>query len=215
MPLQGGAMRHIGTGSTVRGFNVTGAAPLYLNGARFPINSLSGAVEPYAYERVEVLKGPASILYGQAAPGGVFNLVSKRPTDAPLREVELELGSWNKKQIAADVSDQLTEDGRMRYRLTALARDADGMIDEMRNDRLSLPGLSLGAGVRHVGWQEIDRMRMPTYTLLDAAVRYQYQQWQLALNVKNLANKTYLSACTGVCLYGDARNVTLTARVNW
>ena len=41
-------------------------------------------MEPYAYERVEVLKGPASILYGQAAPGGVFNLVSKRPTDAPL-----------------------------------------------------------------------------------------------------------------------------------
>ncbi len=598
MPLQGGAMRHVGTGFTVRGFNVTGAAPLYLNGARFPINSLSGAVEPYAYERVEVLKGPASILYGQAAPGGVFNLVSKRPTDEPLREVELQLGSWNKKQIAADVSDKLTEDGRMRYRLTALARDADGMIDEMRNDRLSLsaamdwkltddtdltllanvnktranydvgkpldgsllpnpygrigrstflgepgfdhfdvkgatlgylleqrlntqwrfkqnllaydhkadnayagvqarvdaanprmvgrygltrldkdrgwgvdnqligqlahgrfehtlllgldwaqtrfarkqefgsmpaidvfnpvygaqpslnapayskeamrqvgiyvqdqikydqrwvlmvggrydrarsdlisddvvenshaftprvgvmylmdnglspyysysrsfqpssgmdfsgrtfkpttgkqheiglkyepkgmdasvtlaayeikqqnvltsdpdhvgflqqtgevrsrglelegraqikrqwdvvvalsttdakvtrsstgnqgttpvsvprnmaslwadyrvdalPGLSLGAGVRHVGWQEIDRMRMPTYTLLDAAVRYQYQQWQFALNVKNLADKTYLSACTGVCLYGDARNVTLTARVNW
>ncbi|QIL73761.1 TonB-dependent siderophore receptor (plasmid) [Diaphorobacter sp. HDW4B] len=138
MSLAGGTMRNIGTGFTVRGFNVTGAGPLYLNGSKFPINSFSGAIEPYHYERIEVLKGPASILYGQAAPGGIFNLVSKRPTAEPLREVEVQLGSWGRKQVAADLSDSLTEDGRVRYRVTALARDADTMLDHTRNDRISV-----------------------------------------------------------------------------
>ena len=140
MSLEGGALRHIGTRFTVRGFNITGAAPLYLNGTKFPINSLSGAIEPYNFERIELLKGPASILYGQAAPGGIINLVSKRPTAEPLREFELQTGSWNKKQIAMDLGGPVTEDGNVRYRLTGLARDSDTMIDYINNDRRSLAG---------------------------------------------------------------------------
>ncbi|WP_191579176.1 TonB-dependent siderophore receptor [Achromobacter insolitus] len=138
--LEGGALRHIGTGFTIRGFNVTGAAPLYLNGTKFPINSLSGAIEPYNFERIELLKGPASILYGQAAPGGIINLVSKRPTAEPLRELELQTGSWNKKQIAMDLGGPVTEDGNVRYRLTGLARNSDSMVDYINNDRTSLAG---------------------------------------------------------------------------
>lgn len=135
MSLSGGVQRRTTTGFTVRGFNVTGAAPLYLNGSRFPINSLSGTLEPYAYERIELLKGPASILYGQAAPGGLINVVSKRPTTEPLREVEVQAGSWGRKQIATDLGGALTEDGRFTYRLTALARDSDAMIKQIPDDR--------------------------------------------------------------------------------
>jgi iron complex outermembrane recepter protein len=140
MPLYGGAIRNIGTGFTVRGFNVTGAAPLYLNGTKFPINSLSGAMEPYHFERVELLKGPASILYGQAAPGGIINLVSKRPTAEPLRELEAQVGSWDKKQLAGDFSGSLNEGGTVRYRLNGLARDSKSMVKHMDNDRLSVAG---------------------------------------------------------------------------
>ncbi|MBR8653599.1 TonB-dependent siderophore receptor [Achromobacter sp. Marseille-Q0513] len=140
LPLEGGGLRNIGTRFTVRGFNITGAAPLYQNGAKFPINSLSGGIEPYLYERVELLKGPASILYGQAAPGGIINLVTKLPTAEPLRELELQAGSWNKKQIAADFGGPLSEDGRVRYRLTGLARDSDTMVRRIDNDRAALAG---------------------------------------------------------------------------
>ncbi|MGE8659018.1 MAG: TonB-dependent siderophore receptor [Achromobacter sp.] len=140
MSLDGGAVRNISTGFTVRGFNITGSAPLYLNGTRFPINSLSGAMEPYNYERIEVLKGPASILYGQAAPGGIINLVSKRPTAEPLREMEVKYGTWNTRQLAMDFGGPLTEDGNVRYRLSGLGRDADTMVRYINNDRLSLSG---------------------------------------------------------------------------
>lgn len=134
-PLSGGSQRRISTSFTVRGFNVTGSAPLYLNGSKFPINSLSGAMELYAFERVELLKGPASILYGQAPPGGIINLVSKRPTATPLREVELQLGSWGRRQAAVDLAGPLTEDGRIGYRITALARNADAMVAQIPDDR--------------------------------------------------------------------------------
>nr|WP_145552635.1 TonB-dependent siderophore receptor [Variovorax boronicumulans] len=137
-PLSGGSQRRISTSFTVRGFNVTGQAPLYLNGSKFPINSLSGAMELYAFERVELLKGPASILYGQAAPGGIINLVSKRPTATPLREVELQAGSWNRRQAAVDLAGPLTEDGRVGYRITALARNADAMVSQIADDRRML-----------------------------------------------------------------------------
>lgn len=135
MSQSGGALRRIATGFTVRGFNVTGSAPLYLNGSKFPINSLSGAMEPYSYERLELLKGPASILYGQSAPGGIINLVSKRPTATPLREIELQAGSWGRRQIAADFGGPLTADGRIGYRITGLVRDGEAMVAQIPDDR--------------------------------------------------------------------------------
>ncbi len=78
-----------------------------------------------------------------------------------------------------------------------------------------LPGLSLGLGVRHVGPQELNRMDVPAYTVWDAALRYQIDHWRFALNVKNVADRNYLAACSFACFYGDERNVTLSARYSW
>jgi iron complex outermembrane receptor protein len=133
--LDGGANRRVSTGFVVRGFNITGAAPLYVNGSKFPINSLSGAMEPYLYESVELLKGPASVLYGQAAPGGIINLVSKRPTRTPQRSIKLQLGSWDHRQVNADFGGPLTQDGDWGYRVTGLVRDSGTMIDHIPDDR--------------------------------------------------------------------------------
>lgn len=138
--FEGGGTRNAGTRIVVRGFNTSGTAVLYLNGSKFPMNSLSGSIEPYNFERIELLKGPASVLYGQATPGGVINLVSKRPTATAVREIELQAGSWNRKQIAFDLGGPVSEDGRIRYRLTGLQRDSDNMIRQNANDRTSLSG---------------------------------------------------------------------------
>jgi iron complex outermembrane receptor protein len=139
MSVWGGANRHTLTGFTIRGFN--GLFPLYLNGSKFPVNGFGGgAIEPYGFERIELLKGPASILYGQAAPGGIINLVSKRPTAEPFREIEVQAGSWDRRQGAVDLGGPLSEDGRVRYRLTALGRNSDTMIREIKDDRVSISG---------------------------------------------------------------------------
>ncbi len=103
-----------------------------LNGSRLPYGAYSAAmqrIEPYGLDRLEVLKGPASVLYGQNTPGGLINMVSKRPTRTPLREVMLQAGSHGRLAGAVDFSGPLTEDGTLLYRLTGLLRDSDGRVD--------------------------------------------------------------------------------------
>lgn len=92
--------------------------------------------DPYTLERVEFLRGPSSVLYGQGSVGGVLNLTSKRPQAEPLREVQVQLGNHARKQIAADMTGKLTEDGEWLYRLVAVGRDSDTQVDHVRDDRL-------------------------------------------------------------------------------
>lgn len=96
------------------------------------------AVDAYLLERVDVLKGPASVLYGQASPGGVVNMVSKRPTDTPLHEVQVQAGSRGEKQVAADFSGPLDEEGVWSYRLTGMSRRADTQIDHTEEQRVAI-----------------------------------------------------------------------------
>lgn len=94
--------------------------------------------DAYALEQVEVLKGPSGALYGQTAPGGLINLVSKRPTDTYHAEFMLqgigymELDKWNG-QAAADVSGPITSS--LSGRGVVLARSGDLPIDELETDR--------------------------------------------------------------------------------
>lgn len=117
----------------VRGFD----APQYLNGTRLEFVRFGNQVkiEPYGMERIEVLKGPASVLYGQNAPGGLVNFVSKRPTDQPFREIQLLGGSFDRVQGALDFSGPIDPEGRFLYRLTALVRDSDFQFDFGKDDR--------------------------------------------------------------------------------
>lgn len=116
----------------IRGFYNTDS---YRDGSKYHANIYDGQQELYGLERLEVLKGPSSILYGVAAPGGMINAVSKRPTSIPLREVNVEAGSFDRRQISADFSDALDEDGVWSYRLTMLHRDSDTFIDHVPDDR--------------------------------------------------------------------------------
>lgn len=92
--------------------------------------------DPYTLERVEFLRGPSSVLYGQGSVGGVLNLTSKRPQAEPMREVQVQLGSHARKQIAADMTGKLTDDGQWLYRLVAVGRDSNTQVDHVRDDRL-------------------------------------------------------------------------------
>lgn len=100
-------------------------------------------IETYGLERVEVVKGPASMLYGQGAPGGVVNMVSKRPTAQPFREVAVETGNHDRKQGALDLSGPIDEDAVWRYRLVGLWRDTGTQVDHVDERRAYLaPSLS-------------------------------------------------------------------------
>jgi iron complex outermembrane receptor protein len=75
-------------------------------------------VDPFFLERIEVIKGPSSALYGGANPGGFVNFVSKRPTDEPLRYVETGINSFGNGYLGLDFGDKLGGDDVLSYRLT-------------------------------------------------------------------------------------------------
>lgn len=89
--------------------------------------------EPYGLERVEVFKGPSSILYGEAPPGGLINAISKRPTDEPMAEIQVQAGNRDHRQVGVDVSAPLSED--VRYRIVSVYKERDGDLDHTYNDR--------------------------------------------------------------------------------
>ncbi|MFM5136870.1 TonB-dependent siderophore receptor, partial [Aeromonas rivipollensis] len=123
----------------IRGFD----AASYLDGNRlFGTGYYVWTPEPFGLESVEVLKGPASILYGEAPPGGVINSISKRPTATPQGLVNLQLGNRDLRQVGVDFSDDLTDDSR--YRMVALYKERDGVLDGTYNERAYLaPSVTL------------------------------------------------------------------------
>ncbi|QCS51087.1 TonB-dependent receptor (plasmid) [Picosynechococcus sp. PCC 11901] len=108
----------------VRGFD---SASVLRDGFRptFGFSGNIGYPELANIEQVEVLKGPAAILYGVSEPGGVINLVSEKPLSEPFYEATLELGNRNQVAVGVDLSGPLNEDGNLLYRLNALYRNSD------------------------------------------------------------------------------------------
>ncbi|TFH85509.1 TonB-dependent siderophore receptor [Billgrantia azerbaijanica] len=103
--------------------------------------------EPYGLESVEVFKGPSSILYGEAPPGGLINAISKRPTEVRRGRVDLQVGNRDHRLLGGDVSGPLTADGDVRYRLVGLAKARDGDLDHTENERYYLaPSLAIDLG---------------------------------------------------------------------
>jgi iron complex outermembrane receptor protein len=118
----------------------------YLDGLRknFDYYTSNARTDPYTLERIEVLRGPSAMLFGQSSTAsGLVNLVSKRPLAEAQREFGLQVGSFNRRQLQADLTGPLTDDGRLLYRLVAVARDADTQVDFVRDDRrLVAPSLT-------------------------------------------------------------------------
>jgi iron complex outermembrane receptor protein len=123
---------------TSRGFAPT---PLYLDGAYIPYaGSLGGApqIDPYTLERIEVLKGPSSVLYGQNQPGGLINMVSKRPTTEQRSQVKLGAGSYNRVNGAFDTSGPIDEHKQFLYRLVGVADKGNEMVEHNESERMLL-----------------------------------------------------------------------------
>ncbi|MBD2081994.1 TonB-dependent siderophore receptor [Leptolyngbya sp. FACHB-17] len=90
--------------------------------------------DPANIERIEVLKGPASVLYGQFEPGGVVNYVTKKPLSNPYYSGELRIGSYNFYRPSIDVSGPLTPDKSVLYRLNLAYENAGSFRDFVNNE---------------------------------------------------------------------------------
>ena len=124
----------------IRGFAADGQSQNnYLNGLKMQGNFYNDAViDPYMLERAEVMRGPVSVLYGKSNPGGLLNMVSKRPTTEPLKEVQFKMGTDSLFQTGFDFSDALDDDGVYSYRLTGLARSANAQQQGAEEQRYAI-----------------------------------------------------------------------------
>ncbi|CAI3952620.1 MAG: TonB-dependent siderophore receptor [Alteromonas macleodii] len=103
----------------------------------------STRAEIYTMEQVELLKGPASVLYGQGSPGGIMNYVSKTPTLGKGSEVVLSYGSFDRAQVGLDVNGSLSENDKWMGRLVGIYRNADSQVDYVSDDtQVLMPSLS-------------------------------------------------------------------------
>jgi iron complex outermembrane receptor protein len=111
----------------------------YLDGLRLQGGPFGAPrIDPYLLERAEVITGPASILYGAASPGGILNLVSKRPTENPFGEVSLQTGSFDRIQGAFDVGGPVDKDKTLLYRVTGIGLNANTQVDNIGEQRFSI-----------------------------------------------------------------------------
>ncbi len=87
-------------------------------------------------DSVEVLKGPASILYGQTRPGGVINVISKHPVLGQKNDIGISYGSYNRRELTVDLGGAIGEGDTVLYRLVALGRKAELGTDFSKDHRL-------------------------------------------------------------------------------
>lgn len=141
---------------SVRGFGAGGFSSNnnFVDGLRLPSGGqwTRPGFDPFALQQVEVLKGPSGALYGQTAPGGVVNIVTKRPSSTPQTLLSFQstgytdLAHWNA-QAAMDVTGALGGGGTLAGRFVGLARYGDTQVDETRIGRYYLsPSLTWRPG---------------------------------------------------------------------
>jgi len=127
----------LGTGSyTVRGF-LTGAIAYngFVSRGNQYLHNSSAPVDTALLERLEVLKGPASGLYGYSDPGGIVNMVSKRPQAERFGQFHVSGGSWDRYRSTADLNLPLSEDGRLLSRINVVAEDTGSFRNTPKSER--------------------------------------------------------------------------------
>lgn len=125
-----------GRDTRVDGFNVRGLDALQFRDGMRDIFSYYASItsDPYNFSRVEIVRGPASVLFGQGSIGGLVNLVSKTPDFTTRGEVNLVYGSYDRKEVLGDVNLALADNLAVRF--VGRARDADTYVDHVPDDRV-------------------------------------------------------------------------------
>ncbi|SQC93015.1 Ferric hydroxamate uptake [Cedecea neteri] len=121
----------------VRGFSYV---PKYLDGLSYgaTASSQTGTFDPWLLERVELVRGPASVLFGQVNPGGLISMTSKRPTREAIHEVQFRSGNQHLAEGAFDFGGSLSDDDRVLYRLNGIARTQHSQVADYKEQRMAI-----------------------------------------------------------------------------
>jgi len=111
----------------------------FLDGLPLPKGSYANPkIETWDLERIALLRGPSSSVYGQTPPGGMLDMVSRRPEAEASHEVQAQIGSNNRKQISFDSTGKIDDEGRFLYRVDGVVRDSGSPIDHIDDKRYNI-----------------------------------------------------------------------------
>lgn len=119
----------------IRGFD-SGYGTTFRNG--LPLRGITNAVNYTFVDRVEVVKGPTSMLYGRVEPGGFVNIVTRKPQAQSLTTVELQAARWGAWRASVDSTGPASADGQWLYRIGADVDRADSWVENAHRDNQSL-----------------------------------------------------------------------------
>ncbi len=125
----------------MRGFNDGSVDNIYLDGLKSMGDSgtySSMQVDPYFLERVDILKGPSSVLYGRSSPGGLVALTSKKPQYEAYHQIQATVGTQGQRGMGFDFTGPVDDDKRITYRLIGLADSSDTQFDHNKEKRFAL-----------------------------------------------------------------------------
>ncbi|HAZ98711.1 MAG TPA: TonB-dependent siderophore receptor, partial [Halomonas sp.] len=125
----------------LRGFSDGSLSNTFLDGLKVmgDANSHSSMrIDPWFLDSIEVVRGPASVLYGRASPGGVVALNSKRPEFEPGGELRVRVGNNDQRSAAFDLTGPLGEEQRVAFRLTGIASAADTQFGPAEEERYAI-----------------------------------------------------------------------------
>lgn len=128
-----------GTGLSARGFAGHSSVMTLFDGARLytGAGTQTFPVDPWMVERIEVIRGPASVLHGEGATGAVINVIPKKPFAGEVRNhLRLGYGSWDREQLGLDSGGSLSE--RLSYRLTLNQQTGNGWVDRTASRSLAM-----------------------------------------------------------------------------
>ena len=184
-----------GVSFNTRGFTGLGSVMTLYDGTQLYIGAgtVTFPFDTWSTERIEVLRGPASVMYGAGAVGGAINIVSKLPLWVPRNEAEVSLDSNMTRRIAVDSGGPVSKN--VAYRITAIGNMSDGWVDRDNTSNLALHAavqvrqnedvtwtLSTDYGDRHpsryfgtplINGKLEEALRFKNYNVSDSHIRYQ------------------------------------------
>ncbi|PDT75054.1 TonB-dependent siderophore receptor [Bradyrhizobium sp. C9] len=211
-----------GLSFSTRGFAGSNSVMTLYDGTRFYIGSgtLTFPYDTWSTQRVEVLRGPASVLYGEGAIGGVINVVPKKPQGTPYNEAEVSLDSNMTRRLSVDATGPINPN--VSYRINATGNMSDGWVDRDKTSNAVVSAavrvqasanlaftLSEDYGDRSpsryfgtplVGGSIQDALRFKNYNASDSAIRYQDSwtqfktEWDVADGIKINNTLYYLTS---------------------
>ena len=127
-----------GRDTRVDSFTIRGVNALQFRDGMRDIFSYYASItsDPYNFSRVEIVRGPASVLFGQGSIGGIVNLVSKTPLFENAADVQLTYGSYDRKEVLADLNGVVGN--TLAARIVTRVRDADTYVDQVPDDRVMI-----------------------------------------------------------------------------